>query len=162
MSKKNTQSTRRDLARVRVAAATKYFAKRSVLIDGVDLSGDDLAAVFQRVLDSEDAIDSLRALLREALDARDVAGDKAAHIAKALEGIVGAAYGTTSSAFSEFGFAPRKVATKSAETKALAVEKVRATRAARHTLGPRQKARIFGAPVDPDANENVGFRSTPT
>lgn len=43
-----------------------------------------------------------------------------------------------------FGLAPLKVATKSVETKAEAVAKSLATRAARHTMGSRQRAKITG------------------
>ena len=69
---------------------------------------------------------------------------KTARTTKALEGVVGAAYGESSKAFAAFGFSARKQATKSAETKAAAVEKLRATRALRHTLGSRQKASLHG------------------
>ncbi|HEY2512640.1 MAG TPA: hypothetical protein VGI39_17355, partial [Polyangiaceae bacterium] len=49
----------------------------------------------------------------------------------------------------EFGFLPAKVGEKSAETKALAVQKSQATRDARGTKGKRQKEKIKGTIVVP-------------
>ena len=147
------KSTRRDLARMRVVAITKHFTKKSVVIDGVDLGAKDLVAFFQSVIDTEDAVDLANATQREAIKARQLAEQRAARIAKALEGVVGAAYGESSKAFAEFGFVARKRGTKSAETKALAADKLRATRAARHTMGVRQKAALHGSTPPPPAHE---------
>ena len=58
-----------------------------------------------------------------------------------------------------FGFAPRKKAVKTAETKANAAAKARATRAARHTMGSEQKKAITGAST---ATEPVTPATTPT
>ncbi len=44
----------------------------------------------------------------------------------------------------DFGFQPRKQTAPTVETKAAAAEKSLATRAARHTQGPKQKAKIKG------------------
>jgi hypothetical protein len=54
------------------------------------------------------------------------------------------AEGRPSLATHEFGFGPAKIGQKSAETKALAVEKLLATREARHTQGKKQKKDIKG------------------
>jgi len=143
-SQKPNKSSRRDLARKRAAAVAKYYAKHSVVIDGSELGAKDLIEIFHAVIQTEDTVDQLRAALRTAIDARAAAGKKADRYAKALEGIVAAAYGTTSEAFAEFGFVARKTADKSAKTKALAVEKLLATREARHTMGHRQKAQVHG------------------
>jgi hypothetical protein len=44
----------------------------------------------------------------------------------------------------DFGFQPRKRTVPTVDTKAAAAEKSLATRAARHTMGPKQKAKIKG------------------
>ncbi|HEY8039212.1 MAG TPA: hypothetical protein VIF15_05430, partial [Polyangiaceae bacterium] len=46
-----------------------------------------------------------------------------------------------------FGFTPRKARTTTVKTKAAAAEKVVATRKARNTMGPKQKAKIKGTPA---------------
>jgi hypothetical protein len=108
------------------------------------MSAKDLIAVYDQLVESEDTVASSKATYRESIASRSVATQKGARITKALQGIVAAAFGEESKAYAEFGFAPRKTTDKSAETKALAVEKLRATRAARHTMGSRQKAAVHG------------------
>jgi hypothetical protein len=144
MSANQNKSRRRDLARMRSTASAKYFAKKTVTISGDELDGKDLAKVYDAQLAAEDAVDVARSAFHDAIAARDAMGRKAQRISKALEGIVGAAFGTTSKAFAEFGFTSRRVTQKSAATKARAVEKQRATRKARNTMGVRQKARAPG------------------
>jgi hypothetical protein len=61
--------------------------------------------------------------------------------------VVLAQFGDTqaaSSVLADFGFTPQKVPAITAEAQATAVEKNRATRAARHTMGPKQKKLVTG------------------
>ena len=44
----------------------------------------------------------------------------------------------------DFGYSPRKVATRTSAEKATAAEKAAATKVARHTMTPKQKAGIHG------------------
>lgn len=44
----------------------------------------------------------------------------------------------------EFGYTPRKPRAKSVKVKAAAADKAAATRVARHTLGPKAKAKVKG------------------
>jgi hypothetical protein len=52
---------------------------------------------------------------------------------------------------SEFGVAPAKPAKKPVAVKSAAIAKAKATRAARHTMGPKQKASIKGTAAAPAA-----------
>jgi hypothetical protein len=61
-----------------------------------------------------------------------------------------ATLGPTSQTLSQFGFEPRKPRKRTAVAKAAAAQKSRATRAERHTMGPRQKAAIRGTVDKPD------------
>jgi hypothetical protein len=54
------------------------------------------------------------------------------------------AFGETSPVLADFGFAPPKRATRTPEQKAAAAAKAKATRAARHTMGKKQKKSVKG------------------
>lgn len=72
-------------------------------------------------------------------------------IAAAFVAFVRASFGTSPQVLNDFGLSPHKARTpQTAEQKAQAAVKREATRAARHTLGKRQKAAIKGtAPAVP-------------
>jgi hypothetical protein len=70
----------------------------------------------------------------------------------ALEAYLRSFYGPTSQTLIAFGLTPRKVKERSSAEKAETAEKAAATRVARHTLGPKQKASIHGV-VAPPASE---------
>ena len=57
---------------------------------------------------------------------------------------VRAVHGNTNVVLSEFGMTPRKRAKSTVATKLEAIAKSAATRVARHTAGPKQKANIHG------------------
>jgi hypothetical protein len=62
-----------------------------------------------------------------------------------------AKFGASSQAAKDMGFAPRKVAKRTVETKQHAVQQSIATREARHTMGKKQRSRIKGVVVAPIA-----------
>ncbi len=85
-----------------------------------------------------------------------------------MKGIVEAKLGKSSPQLPMFGFAPQKVAQRSATTIAKATVKAKATRAARGTVGKKQKLAITGnvtdvtiTPVTSTASEGAQAPSTP-
>jgi hypothetical protein len=80
---------------------------------------------------------------------------------RAFRKIVSGMFAQSPDVLATFGLTPPKVATRSVETKTGAVAKAKATRAARHTLGPKQKAKIHGAVTDP-AGSTPSPEPTPT
>jgi hypothetical protein len=137
----------------RLAALKKYVkAKTAVTVDGESMKPADLVAAYQAAVDTRAALIPQRASYKKALAARDSAEVTRQVIDKKLKVWVMNQFGATSQVAEEFGFLPTKVAEKSAETKANAVLKMRATRAARGTKGKRQKEKIKGtttAPAEP-------------
>jgi hypothetical protein len=69
-----------------------------------------------------------------------------------LEGYVVLRYGKANPILSQFGFTPLKAKKTTTAVKAVAVLKVKATRAARHTMGKVQKKQIKGV-IDPSVAE---------
>ena len=139
-SKSDTQSRDHKV----LAAIGKYFAKRTLIVKGVTHTGKTLQGVFQRALDTADALDAARASAHSALQEQRNAEAEANAMYNALKATVAVSAGQDSTEYKEFGFTPRRTAKKSAEAKAQAVIKLRETRAARHTMGPEQKAHIHG------------------
>jgi hypothetical protein len=146
---KNRNDTRVTEGKV-IAALGKYFpgAGQSLALRGrvlavtvlVQLLTDHIAAIeasiaaktagHNAVVDERDKAAALRPLLR------------------ALKSLVINQFGPTSQAVADFDFAPtpRK---PTAQTRALAVDKVKATRTARVTIGTRKKAKVHGVVAAP-------------
>ena len=81
-----------------------------------------------------------------------IEGDKRSAIA-VLHAFVVNQFGATNGALADFGMKPRTTKQRTSAQKAETAQKAAATRTARHTVGPRQKAQIHGAPAPttPDA-----------
>jgi hypothetical protein len=131
-----------------------------------------LCAEYQEHLDLEARIATLRAQLANAMAEAKTLRKTTNANTLAIRTAAAAALGEHSNAFAALGFEPRKVGKPSIATRAAAVEKRLATRVARHTAGPRQKAAIHGAPPappmppepappEPDASD-ASAASTPT
>jgi hypothetical protein len=85
---------------------------------------------------------------------------------EALESYLRSLYGATSQTLVSFGLTPKKAPKRTSAEKAETAAKSAATRVARHTLGPKQKASIHGV-VAPPASEpsipsNVSNPQQPT
>jgi len=136
----------------RIAALNKHVTAKTVLnINGKPMKLSDVLAVYQASLDTRSALVVQRAALEKSLDARDAAETTRLDVDKGLKAWVTGTFGPTSQEALEFGFLPAKVGTKSADTKATAVEKSLATREARGTRGRRQRQQIKGTTVAPAA-----------
>ena len=72
---------------------------------------------------------------------------------EALESYLRSLYGATSQTLVSFGLTPKKAPKRTSAEKAETAAKSAATRVARHTLGPKQKASIHGV-VAPPAGES--------
>lgn len=106
---------------------------------------DELVACLQSVLDAHRATDAARAAW-----IAQVANERAleAQLAPIIRSIVRQAesrYLNQISLLADFGIVLRKTGPKKAEVKARMVERARATRIKRHTMGKRQKQKITGS-----------------
>jgi hypothetical protein len=136
----------------RLAALKKYVkAKAAMTVGGQSMKLSDLVAAYQAAIDTRAALIPQRAAYDKALAARDSAETTRQATDKKLKAWVVNEFGADSTEAQEFGFLPPKVTEKSAETKATAVLKLRATREARGTRGKRQKEKIKGTIVAPAA-----------
>jgi hypothetical protein len=135
-----------------IAALAKLEPDTSLPVTGKLVTSKDLQAQIQAHVDAMKSADDARAKVSQF-----VALDRSlrANLALVLSGIRSYAagrYGELSPEFASFGFKPKKTPQRTVASKAGAVEKLRATRVARHTMGKRQRAAIHGVvptPVNP-------------
>lgn len=128
----------------KVEAGVSKYLKKDFVLNGEKLSPKDISAAYQSEIDASDVVDQLALKLATARKAQHEMMARTSSITAAIKALVVSQYGAASPVLAEFGFSPRKVATKTVAEKMIAVEKTRATRAARHTMGSRQKAAIRG------------------
>src|ERR1700733_10234731 len=133
----------------RLIALKKYVkaTKTAMTVSGESMKLADLTAIYQAAIDTRTALVPQRAAYEKALAARDSAEVTRQATDKKLRAWVVNQFGADSEEAQEFGFLPTKVGEKTAATKALAVQKVRATRAARATMGTRHEEKTQGTIV---------------
>jgi hypothetical protein len=142
-----------------VAQLPTVLGKVTIPINGQMLTTVQIVALVQGHLDALTELVDLRAQTAAAILAERTQRKTVKAAVICIRNYVASAFGDQSSQYASLGFAPRKVAQKSAESKAQAVNKLLATRAARHTMGKRQKAEIHG---DVSAPASAGSSSAAT
>lgn len=128
----------------------KAWPTASVLVDGVTFTAASAVTMLQgRVQVATNVVTTKAAYLA----AVKVADAEYSATAKAVSGLVEAVYvafGDDPAALAEFQLPVRKGATKRTPAQyEAAAAKAKATRAARHTMGPKQKAAITGTSASP-------------
>jgi len=149
------------LCKQRIQGLTAYAGSvASISAKGTPYTPATLIALYQKCIDTRTALAAVRAQEVAALAAR-VSADAAR---KAVDASVLAwaveTFGPTSPQAQAFGYVEPNPAKPTAETRAKAVVKAKATRAARGTKGKKQKAQITGSAEAPAAV--VGPTPTPT
>jgi hypothetical protein len=133
----------------------KHFAGiPSFVLGGTPTTPADAIATLQGAIDAVDAAATAEKAFHDAVAAQHVALAKANALLKALKTLVENQLGSTEAILGDFGFTRPARQVPNEETKAAAVAKRAATRAARKTMGKRQKAKVKGAqpaPVTPPA-----------
>ena len=141
----------------RIRALGTYVDRKSVVaINGRKHAHAEIVAVYQRPVDARAKVASLRAQLAEALDEVGQADVGRMEADRALKAWVRGEFGVESAEANDFGFPAPKKAVLTVEQKALAVERGRATRKARGTMGRREKEAIHGVVAPPAPAPGVG------
>jgi hypothetical protein len=130
-----------------IAAVPTALPNVTIIVNGVTMTMAEIVALLKACLAAMTSVDNLRDQLREGLVADQSLREQVVAMSQELYPYSGSVLGRSSKLFASLGFTSKKRAEPSAETKAEAVEKLRATRAARGTKGKRQRAAIHGAPA---------------
>jgi len=179
-SNKSSKVSRQARIQKVIAGIQKHFLnlnQTALMLGGVSYPPTDVTKLLQADIDASNRATATRAQLTS-----DVKAERDSHhtvdpLLRFIRSYVVGLHGDTENAatvLADFGFSPRKVPTKSAEVKAEAAGKMRATRAARMTMGARQKAKVKGvvapqpstdgaatkAPEPPAANPPVAPKPT--
>jgi len=142
-----------DKATQRLQALKNYVknAKTEIAINGEPHKLADVVAIYQTSLDTRAAVSTKRAETKAAMASRATAEAARRQADRALKPWVINQFGVESQEAIDFGFPPPKVASRSVESKTNAVALAQATRAARHTMGKRQKENVKGTLPVPTA-----------
>ena len=135
-----------DLCTKRLAALKKYVPNTTtqIPINGEIMTVSNVVAVYQDCLDARTGLDTQRALVKAAMGTTEAAELKLRTTEQPLRAWVVNTFGPDSQQAHDFGFPPRKKPVRTVVAKSHAVAQSKATRAARHTLGPKQKDQIKG------------------
>jgi hypothetical protein len=152
------KTTRVDLIRKVKAGLAKYYGTGNLVLAGTSFTPAVLQQLLQGDIDASDASTQARAQWLNTVNVMRDTDSKTDPVLRAIRTQVQSQYAEATNAdtvLADFGYSPRKKVTKTVETKSTAVAKSLATRAARHTMGSRQKAKVVGvlptaaAPANP-------------
>jgi hypothetical protein len=157
MSKPKTKTTRVAKDQKLIAGVQKRFAGASLILAGKTFTALEAAQFLQERIDVAGPVETARATWTSAVAAEKAKIADTKQYVLALEQLVRAMFGSNVEALAEFGLSPRTRATPTTEATALQIARAKATRAARGTVGPKQKAKIKGvvatppSPIEPAA-----------
>ena len=169
----NQQDTRlsRESADQKMADGTqKYLSKLASLpVGGGTYTPAEIIQIFKDRIATNQAVQTVTAQRAAAVKADDDKRAQTGPTVRAFRRMVQGMFSESPDTLAAFGLAPLKVATKDVATKTEAVAKALATRAARHTMGTRQKAKIkgtttgasTGSPASPGLAPAAAGGSTP-
>ncbi len=134
----------------------KYFSKvKSLTIGGTAYTPKSLKSELQAEDDASKSVDSTRAQLKQQVATHRAAKASAFVLRSELRTYILGSYGKAAvQMLEDFGMsAPKYTGKKTAQVKADAVAKAKATREARGTVSKKQKQLIHGAPSQPVTTE---------
>jgi hypothetical protein len=127
------------------AATAKHLASGTqVSLLGSSFTPDQVTTKLQSVVTLRDNVNAARSSLKAAIAAEAAQTPDLRSFMAAYESYVKAAFGSSIDVLNDFGLAPKSRTPLSAEATIAAVAKRASTRAARHTMGPKQKLGVKG------------------
>jgi hypothetical protein len=127
-----------------LAGVEKDLANQSFTVSDKTCTSQDVVNVLQGRISKAQAVEAARAALQAALKAHREERAQTAGFVSAFRAIVKGMYSSPDT-LADFGLSPRKSTKRTLDTKVTAVAKIKATRTARGTKGPKAKAKIKGA-----------------
>jgi hypothetical protein len=120
----------------------------SISLGGVTYTPVQIKTILQADVDATNAIDATKAAWSKAVTDGRATRAEAKVLLRNLRAYLIATSGAGAvGLLADFGFLPPKSTKVTVKTKAAAVDKTLATRAARHTMGKNQKKEVKGAPA---------------
>ena len=136
-------------ARQFIAGTTKHLGSLAqVTLLGGSLTPGQIESKLQALIDLRSDVDAAKATATAKIANEAAQTPALLALMGALESYVKATFGSSPDVLADFGLAPKARAQVTVEAKAVAAAKRKATRAARHTMGPKQKKGITGVVPD--------------
>ena len=126
-----------------------FGAKAPFTLAGHAYKRDEIVEIFQGLIAAMDAVRSAESQLTAARRNRANVAKRVQPLERALERFLRAVYGADSPKLLTFGLKPEGPRKVTIQTKADAVEKARATRKARGTLGKKERLKNNGKLPEP-------------
>ena len=148
----NKTSRSKRLQKIQEGIAKHFQGVAQVTLGGASYTPAALTALLQADLDAMALSGNTDAAHRSAVAAERVKHAQVNPVLRLFKALVISQFGDDPGAaklLEDFGYVPRKPSTRTLKNKTAAQDKAKATRVARHTLGPKQKQEITGQPVPP-------------
>ena len=149
-----------------ISGIQKYFLNQTALtLGGVSYPPADLIKSFQADIAASNVATASRSQLTTDVKAERDSHQKVDPLLRFLKSFVMGQFGDTQNAASklaDFGYTPHKPRSTNVEVKAVAADKMRATRAARSTMGSKQKAKVKGTIAAAPSNDVAPVKAPPT
>ena len=143
--KKSTKSQVVVRAKQVIAGTAKHLASTpQIVLSGSSFTPDQITSKLQQLVTLRSDVDAAKATAAAKIVNEEAQAPALTALLSAQESFVKVTFGTSPDVLADFGLAPKARATVTAQAKAAAAVKSAATRAARHTMGSRQKQGIKG------------------
>ena len=143
MAIKKNKSQEVALAKQLIAGTAKHLPG-TVVLGGSSYTPAEITAKLQSLIDLRADVDAAKATTKTKLTAEAAVAPSVRALMGALATYVKVTHGSSADVLADFGIHPKARAPVTVETKAVALAKRKATRSARHTMGPRQREEIQG------------------
>jgi hypothetical protein len=142
---RTNKTARSDRNRKAIAGVQKHWSSlASIVLDGVTYTPATLVKTLQTDVDAADATAAAAAVFHKAVAKEKDTRTTANAVFHGLKTLALSQYKGSPDILADFGLTPPSRQIPAADTVAGAVQKRAATRAARHTMGTRQKAKVKG------------------
>ncbi len=121
----------------------------TITVAGVKYTATQLAAVFQARIDARTAVDVAKGAYQKALAALETELATSKALVAGTKSVLLVMFAGSSDTLAALGLSERKAPARTVSVKAGAIEKSLATRAARHTTGPKARLKITGTVAAP-------------
>jgi hypothetical protein len=147
---KLSKPNRSDRNRKAIVGVQKHYAALpTVIIDGVSRTPASIVQTLQASIDAADATTAAAATFHKAVADEAAVRAEGDTMYQGLKTLVMSQFKTSPQTLADFGITPPSRRVPDAATVATAVQKRDATRAARHTMGKRQKEQVKGTVAVP-------------
>jgi hypothetical protein len=144
-TKKNSKGQVAALAKQLVAGTEKHLASATqIALLGGSFTPDQVTSKLQSLVNLRSDVDASKATTKAKIANEAVQMPALRTFMSAFESFVKAAFGSSPDVLADFGITPKARVPLTVKAKTAAAAKRASTRAARHTLGPKQKMGIKG------------------